>query len=212
MQECTLCGGRKLEKIDPPNDPRHYFLCRNCCLIFADARFYLSPQEEKRRYLHHQNTIDDAGYVAFLQKAIAPTLPFIPPGSTGLDYGSGPSRVLSQLLGRYSISCHNYDPLFGIDHPGQEYDFIFATECFEHFHHPATEMERILQLLKPGGYLCIMTALWRQQEDFDNWHYKRDATHVSFYHRESISYVARKFNFAGIHDDGERVVILRRKS
>ena len=75
------------------------------------------------------------------------------------------------LVRRRRIACDDYDPLFA-DHPFRPpYDFIFATECLEHFHNPESEIRRISSLLKPGGLLGTMTERWTTLEQFPNWYY-----------------------------------------
>jgi SAM-dependent methyltransferase len=117
---------------------------------------------------------------------------------------------LSQLLRRQGIACEDYDPLFA-SHPLQPpYDFIFATECFEHFHQPNREIDRICKLLKPDGLLGIMTERWTTLEKFAGWYYTKDPTHVSFFHEQTFSFLRQQFGLELLWKDGNRVMILRK--
>jgi len=191
-------------------DKRRYYLCSTCWLIFADPSHHLSPAEEKARYETHNNSIEDEGYVQFLNRVIQPMLPYLHSDMRGLDYGSGPGPTLSKLVRRQGIACEDYDPFFA-DRPIQPpYDFIFSTECFEHFKNPQAEIQRICDLLKPGGLLGIMTERWTTPEAFADWWYTRDPTHVSFYHANTFDFLCRRFGLRILWQDGSRAVIFQR--
>lgn len=207
---CTLCGGDVLELICPDNDHRCYYHCQTCQLIFASPVFFPNREREISRYREHNNGIDQPGYVAFLERIINPAFSFIPPGAIGLDYGCGPVPTLSKLVNRRGdVKCYDYDPLFDFDHPGEVYDFIFSTECLEHFHHPHAELEKILDLLKPGGHLFLMTERWESVKRFLTWYYKTDPTHVSFYHRDTFDYITAHYGLTELLSDRNRIMILK---
>jgi SAM-dependent methyltransferase len=192
-------------------DRRRYYLCGNCSLIFADPQHRLSPAEEKAFYSTHENSIENPGYVAFLNRVIQPMLLYLDRGMSGLDYGCGPGPTLSLLLKRHGIACDDYDPLFADRVLQPPYDFVFSTECFEHFHNPEVEIRRIASLLRPGGLLGIMTERWTTLEQFANWYYTRDPTHVCFYQTSTLDFVCRRYGFTPVWLDESRVAILRRE-
>lgn len=85
-----------------------------------------------------------------------------------------------------------YDPFF---HPDprpllQTYDFVTCTESAEHFHRPAREFERLMSLVRPGGWLAVMTCFQTDDAAFADWHYRRDPTHVVFYREETMRHLA----------------------
>ncbi|MBF8963734.1 class I SAM-dependent methyltransferase [Pontibacter sp. FD36] len=170
-----------------------------------------SAELEKAHYLLHENKIGNKGYVEFLNKAILPTLPYLRAGMRGLDFGCGPGPTLSVLLRNRGFVMDDYDPFFFPElKTAQAYDFVFATECFEHFFAPATEVHRIRQLLKPNGTLTVMTAHWQEPSDLPAWYYARDPTHVAFYHRHTFDWIARHYGFEIVYTDNNRVIILRK--
>ena len=65
------------------------------------------------------------------------------------------------------------------------YDFITATEVVEHLHLPGRDLALLWSLLRPGGWLALMTKLVLDAEAFAGWHYKNDPTHVCFFSRSS---------------------------
>ena len=176
-----------------------------------DEKDHLVADEEKKRYSFHQNSIENEGYVQFLNRIIEPAKQYISIGMSGIDYGCGPNPVLSQLVEKNGLKCDYYDPFFfpKID-IGRKYDFVFATECFEHFFSPADELKLICGILNTGGILGIMTEFVTDTTDFCNWYYKNDPTHVCFYSKKSIAYINNAFGFSEIYNDGHRVTILKK--
>jgi 2-polyprenyl-3-methyl-5-hydroxy-6-metoxy-1,4-benzoquinol methylase len=83
-----------------------------------------------------------------------------------------------------------YDPFYHRNNHvlSEKYDFIFASEVVEHFHHPMSEFQRLFEMLRPNGKLYIMTFLFNEAvtEKFENWYYKNDPTHVVIYHDMSF--------------------------
>ncbi|MBW6508134.1 MAG: class I SAM-dependent methyltransferase [Desulfuromonadales bacterium] len=188
-----------------------FWHCHGCDLIFVDAQGRPTLQREKDIYQHHQNSPEHHGYVTFLRRIIDPTLPLLNPTMRGLDFGCGPGPTLSVLLKREDISCDNYDPLFFPALPSGPFDFIFATECFEHFHTPTRELQQLRQLLKPDGYLFVMTSLWHENIDLPTWRYLCDPTHVSFYHRRTFEHICRVYGFTLLACDDDRILLLQKK-
>ena len=185
--------------------------CERCYLVFVENRYLPEHNKEKLRYELHNNSIEDEGYVQFLMQAIEPALMFLNHKAKGLDYGCGPSPTLSQLLVQKGYTCKNHDPLFFPEFPEGPFDFIFATECFEHFFDPAKEMERIILLLKTHAYLIVMTSLWHNSTNFANWYYTQDYTHVSFFHENTFAYIAKKYGFEIVFTYHKRIIILKKE-
>ncbi len=209
-EPCTLCG-LPTPRALLSRDRRRHFECASCGLVFAARAERLPRSECERRYLQHENGIENAGYCDFLNRAVNRAAPFLPPGSKGLDYGCGPGPTLSKLLAALGHSMTDYDPIF-FDRPLEPpYDFVFSTECFEHFEEPALEIAKIVALLRPGGVLAIMTDLWNASTDFGKWHYATDPTHVSFYSAETLSYVERTFGLERLASDEQRVFVFAKK-
>jgi hypothetical protein len=207
---CRLCrSGNGLSPVAGVDD-RRYVFCNTCFLIQAGREHFLDRQEERKRYLTHQNGIEYEGYVKFLNLAIGPALEFIGRDMVGLDYGCGHAPTLSRLLGRKGYRCEDYDPFFVRHRLDKVFDFIFSTEVFEHFSHPGREIRKIRSLLEKDGLLVVMTDRWKTLEHFARWHYARDRTHVSFYHSRTFDFLCGNFGFSRVYDDGNRVTILRK--
>lgn len=209
---CPLCNETSsLTEIQGP-DTRSYYRCGSCLLIFADVAHHPTRAQEKDHYQRHENGIQHKGYVDFLDKAIQPALSFLKAGMKGLDYGCGPVPTLSLLLKEAGYEVDDYDPYFFPElEEGSKYDFIFATECFEHFFFPARDLQRLNNLLKKNGLLIVMTERWKEEADFKRWYYAKDPTHVAFYHSRTFDKICSKFNFEQQFMDQRSVVILQRK-
>jgi len=207
---CPLCKSSGLfTRIVGPKD-RGYLLCPNCQLIFMAREFLPDRITEEERYKAHQNGPQDGGYVRFLTQAITPALPYLNDTMRGLDYGCGPTPTLNSLLMAHGLHCENYDPYFYPTLPKNHVDFIFTTEVVEHFFHPDEALQRISELLLPGGILTIMTEPWLSLQGFAEWHYAKDITHVSFYHANTIAFISKRYGFEILNNESPRVTVLRK--
>lgn len=210
-ETCPLCYTESLSpEIEGPK-ARSLHFCNNCNLVFEERINYLGWKEEKKRYLEHENGIQHQGYVNHLNQAIKPALKYLKPGSRGLDFGCGPAPTLNKLMKMEGYACEFYDPIFYPEPPLGNFDFVFATECFEHFFRPSNELHKLEGLLNAGGILVVMTQLWTDTTIFKNWRYAHDPTHVVFYHEQTFRYIAACFGFEILDIKIDRVVILQKK-
>jgi len=208
---CTLCHNQTEIYSQPGALGQPLHLCPNCELIFVASDLWPTADSERIRYLQHNNSPDESGYLSFLNRAVAPTLTFLQPKMTAIDYGCGPGPAIEVLLKEQNISCVNYDPIFFPEWPLETFDVIFATECIEHFHKPEASFRLMLSLLKPGGILALMTHPYEDDTDFTKWYYTKDETHVSFYHKKTFSFIASYFNLELLVVPEKRVYIFRKK-
>ena len=174
-----------------------YRRCATCDLVFAEPMYHLSPAVERARYETHQNDPRDAGYRTFLDRMAGPLIERLAPGARGLDYGSGPGPTLSFMLEERGFPTRTYDPFFAPDPEPleQRYDFVTCTETAEHFFEPFREFEMLDRLLRPGGWLGVMTGVLTDDIDFTSWWYARDPTHVAFYAPETLEWIADRFRW-----------------
>lgn len=211
METCPLCYTTSFSpEIEGPKGRLLHF-CNSCNLVFEERVNRPEWQEEKERYLEHENGIQYEGYVNHLNQAIKPALNHLKPDWRGLDFGCGPTPTLHKLVKLEGFACEFYDPIFFTEPPRGKFDFVFATECFEHFFRPANELHKISGLLKPGGILVVMTQLWNDTTNFKNWGYAHDPTHVVFYHEQTFQFIAAHFGFEILEIKIDRVVILQKK-
>ncbi|MCC5977359.1 MAG: class I SAM-dependent methyltransferase [Salinarimonas sp.] len=193
---CPLCD-------DPATEAfvtiatQSYHRCPVCALRFLDPAHHPDRETERAQYALHQNDPDDPRYRAFLSRLADPLLAMLEPGSSGLDYGCGPGPALAAMLREAGHAVALYDPFFAPDKRVLEanYDFVTCTETAEHFHDPAREFARLDALLRPGGWLGLMTIFQSDDARFAGWHYRRDPTHVVFYREETVHWIAAHYGW-----------------
>lgn len=176
---------------------RQYWHCQRCDLVFVAPEQRPTAAQERHLYDQHQNSPADTGYRRFLNRLAAPLCERLEPTQTkGLDFGCGPGPTLSVMLRERGLTVTDYDPIYSPTDPDPiaPFDFITCTEVMEHFHQPARDWARLCALLKPGGWLGIMTKLHQGKAGFADWHYKNDPTHVSFYSRQSFAFLSQRDN------------------
>lgn len=195
---CPLCTSQETQYYTE-DKKRQFFQCSQCQLVFVDPGQLPSQIREKQEYDLHENGFEDHGYTRFLSRVSEPLIQQLSVNEVGLDFGCGPAPVLAQMLSNNDLPTTCYDPFYFPDRKhitGHErYDFIVCTEAIEHFHQPHKELELLYRLLKPGGLLAIMTKRVLSKEKFQNWHYKNDMTHVSFFSVETFKFVALSFGY-----------------
>jgi len=90
-----------------------------------------------------------------------------------------------------------WDPFFE-DHPEvleQQYDFVTCTEVLEHLRQPLETLETFNRLIRPGGWLGLMTCFQTDDAAFAGWHYRKDPTHIVFYKAETIDFIADRLGW-----------------
>jgi len=159
------------------------------------SKYYLSEKDEKEIYDRHENSPKDDRYRKFLSRLFIPFIEKIHPNSKGLDFGSGSGPTLSVMLEEVGHSMKIFDKYYFNEPEAlhDSYDFITATEVFEHLKRPGVEIERLINLLNPFGFLGVMTKFASDLEHFKDWHYKNDPTHICFYSLKTIDWINNKY-------------------
>jgi 2-polyprenyl-3-methyl-5-hydroxy-6-metoxy-1,4-benzoquinol methylase len=109
----------------------------------------------------------------------------------------------------YSVSV--YDKFYAPDRRvlDEQYDFITCTEVVEHLSEPANTFGELLAMLKPGGWLGIMTKLVIDRSAFATWHYKNDLTHIAFFSRHTFQWLASHWQ-CRLEFEGKDVIFLQK--
>lgn len=210
---CPLCGTPHCQALPPLAKPhRQDWHCAVCDLRFLENTLHVNATAEKARYLQHHNHPEDTRYQAFLQPLCTGVAARLPPGAVGLDFGCGQTSTLTPMLQTCGFEITGYDPFF---HPEKKaldatYDFIVASEVVEHFCAPAVAFGQLHRLLKPGGWLGLMTALVTPNLDFTTWHYRRDPTHVAFYSAKTFAWISGNFGLKLDEITPPRVIFLQK--
>lgn len=208
---CSLCRANRLNSFSQ-NQHRVYLRCERCDLIQVPAEFHLSLEDEKSHYGTHENNPDDLGYRAFLDRLCEPLAALLRPQSSGLDFGCGPGPTLCKLMEERGHKVFNYDPHFSDDPSALEgrYDFVTMTEVVEHLRDPAQEIVRAWGLLNDSGYLAVMTQMTDEVVDFDQWYYQRDPTHICFWSKSTMRWLASNLHQAKVSFPGAGLCFLQK--
>lgn len=190
-----------------------YYHCPTCDLITMDESCFLGPQEEQDRYLLHQNTLENEGYVNYLMNFIRTSgIDRLRGVKRALDYGCGPGPVLQVLLERRGIKTDIYDPYFfpKRDFLQYRYDLITCTEVLEHCKNPLATLRLLEALLTEGGVLAVTTIFHTTADNFNKWWYRQDPTHICFYSPRTFAWLVGSFNFKMEYTDDRSICVLRK--
>ena len=205
---CPLCNNKNVHTID--NDSlREYVQCRLCDLIFVPRSSCVGEEQERKRYDLHSNTINDAGYVRYLE-TVADYLRYIPlQKPETLDFGSGQNAILTHILNRRGIPCTAYDPLYdiGTSALSRKYDFVIMCEVIEHVRDLYNELTRIRDLLNDNGFVLIRTQMVKDIAGFTSWWYTKDITHINFFSYRTLEYVGDFLRRRVIYSDRKHSTI-----
>ncbi len=193
--QCSLCDSKTMLFVHI--EERKFFSCTKCKAVLLCPLHYLSPEEEKERYLLHQNDIHDIGYQNFVSPIVQSISREYNANHTGLDFGSGSGPVITSLLTEKGYNIITYDPFFDPNNSALEnkYDYIVCCEVMEHFHNPSREFSLLFSLLNPEGKLYCKTSLYNKNINFRSWWYKNDPTHVFFYTTDTLLWIKNRFKF-----------------
>lgn len=212
---CPVCFS-KTKKINDGKKEIYYLKCSKCDFIFKGPEYKISEEEEKLRYEEHNNFVDDPKYVQYFENFISSAIiPFLSSGKNVLDFGSGPQPVLGKILEeKYGFNVDLYDYYFSPEkvYIGKKYDLITCTEVIEHIEDPLKYFRLFASLLEENGVLALMTYFHpRNDEEFFNWHYVRDKTHISFFSEKSLSYISNVVDLEMIYIDEKKTAVFRKK-
>ncbi|MDX1634922.1 MAG: class I SAM-dependent methyltransferase [Marinobacter sp.] len=193
LTRCTVCRGHALADFARVQG-KTYLRCGDCQATLMDRPHWPDPDQEKAVYDLHENDADDPGYQRFLAKLAQPLLARLRPGLRGLDFGCGPGPALASMLADAGMEMTLYDPIYRRDEEAlrHRYDFITCTEVAEHLRDPAGTFAGLDELLRPGGWLAVMTCFQTDDRRFANWHYRRDPTHIVFYREATLAWLASR--------------------
>lgn len=201
---CTICNTTAKAIIHPQRGVYHR--CPYCELITLDASSHPSSEEAFKEYSMHENSSSDPRYLAYFRAFVEDAvLPFAGEGRRALDFGSGPSPVLAFLLdGEYGYQTDCYDLFFSPEkvYLDRSYDLITSTEVAEHIADPLAFFQLLSSLLAPGGVLSVMTLLHpRNEEEFLEWYYIRERSHITFYSLKTLEHLASMTGLSLLYSD-----------
>ncbi len=191
-----------------------YYHCNECEYIFKSPECYQDLDTQKERYNLHTNDENDEGYIAYFQRFIDFTSPFVSSCKSALDFGCGASSILSEMFEKKGIVCDFYDPIYhpeGMDDHSKKYDLIVSTEVFEHLHQPRDVFVSLLDRLSKDGYLALQTQFHTNDiEAFKKWYYHQDPTHIVFFTAETFKILCKRYGCEFVSDNTKNMVLIRK--
>lgn len=206
-KKCILCGSET--SLISHKKFGDFHKCNNCELISKDEKDYISKENEFKIYNSHNNSLENTKYVEYLCRFLDyAVINFTNGGKSGLDFGSGPSPVLANILKeKYEYDMDIYDLFYAPEKIfiGKKYDLVTSTEVIEHLKNPLEYFNLFANILKPNGILAVMTQFHKNDDkSFLDWHYIRDRSHISFYTKKTMEYICTKVGLKIIYTDEER--------
>lgn len=210
---CKICN-TLTEAISDISLKKTYHFCHTCDAIALDSSDYLLPAKEHALYNNHHNSLENEGYVAMFENFLDFFWDNLTCKEESLDFGSGPTPVLSYLLERRGVRVDCYDKFYQPKpcYENKLYDFITSTEVFEHLENPLETLQLLSSHLKPHGTLALMTLFHSNDKaHFLQWWYRRDPTHIIFYTPKTLEMMAEKCGLCVLKTDNKRIMILKKK-
>jgi SAM-dependent methyltransferase len=195
-ERCPVCTTRRI-RLFMTLEGKVYWRCRLCEATFLAPAQWPDLEAQRDEYDKHQNDVGDPRYRAFLSRLSTPLLARMPGGLRGLDFGCGPGPALAHMLEEAGHEMRCYDPLYAPDQSVLDdvYDFITCTEVIEHLHQPRAVFEAFDAMLRPGGWVGIMTEFQTDDSRFAKWHYRRDPTHIIFYRATTLTLLGSRLGW-----------------
>jgi len=138
-------------------------------------------------------------------------LPYRKNIKNALDFGCGPEPVLANLLSKKGIPTKVYDKCFYPKDTLETYSLVTAVEVIEHLACPLSAFKKISGKIRKNGYLALSTLFHPDcLSEFDNWWYRRDSTHISFYSPVTLSVLAKKFGLKIIYNNNKNRCVMQK--
>ena len=106
---CPLCNSNQTTAYCSVHEIQ-YLNCNKCELVFKDASHFLSNEEEKERYLLHENDVADKNYQKFVSPIVDSVLKYHPVKCNGLDFGAGSGSCNCQFASEENLYHQSLRP------------------------------------------------------------------------------------------------------
>jgi len=217
---CNICKSKIKKvfttKVLQTHDVK-YYECPKCNLIQTEKPYWL--KEAYKRPINWEDTGIISRNLYYLTRILAIIYVFFDETKKFLDYAGG-YGILTRLMRDKGLDCFWNDPYTTnfIAH-GFEYkkdseekvELITAIETFEHFEKPIPEISKIFKL---SDSILFSTAIaptpTPKPEDW--WYYgTKHGQHISFYRKDSLFSIARKFGLNFFTDETDLHLFTKRK-
>jgi SAM-dependent methyltransferase len=228
LRGCKLCGGPTEHKFSlelASGLTGEYHECKVCHLLQS---FHLDGLDEKELGavygVEGWDKDPDPGatwrlsYVSRRLEHLARTRMFPRLSHTNvLDFGSGSGFLVGYLSHRLGVTAWGYEPyapsVFAAERTLRDWDevvdrgpyhLVIASEVFEHFVDPLTEIDAIRHVLAQPNALFITTGRYVPGRHGSDWSYlaPHGGQHVAFFSAGAMQEVARRLGHTHVYSVG----------
>ena len=225
LRPCNLCGEQTALRILYCRFGHTIVRCENCSLVYLDEipssetleSLYAKGFFESSKFSAGENSSSYRNALARVEWALA--LPGIRKGrwldlgcATGdfmLAAGKQVAEVHGSDVSAYAIQQAQVRGLANtqagdfarLEYPTGNFDFISMWDLIEHLPDPRAALDKVLRLLRPGGYLAISTGdvgsmVARLSGRF--WHLMIPPFHIYFFSRRTIHRYLKQAGFKDV--------------
>ncbi|MCK9490936.1 MAG: class I SAM-dependent methyltransferase [Sulfurimonas sp.] len=213
MKKCKICSSNTT-LIKNHKTGKDYYRCNECDYIFLDEQFYIDEAHERLHYDKHDNNFSCHGYVEMFETLIDEFVP-LKEIEDALDFGCGEGEVLPILLEKNRVKCDRYDLFYFPQKVYKEknYDLIVSTEVVEHLENPLEVLQELSSHLREDAYLLLMTRIHPQNdEEFLEWFYIRDVTHIGFFSLKTFEYLGKKLSLEIVKHNSKNTILFKKST
>ncbi len=228
VRPCPLCGSLQSRE-DQRRGATLLRRCQPCSMVFSESaeiptdmyeEAFADEDHRYHQYAHEADRVESGqhhvawGWRQFFSRTTP--LPATPSlldigCSTGVFLSEARRRGWTQLTGnelspsaaavtRKLVGCDVWeDPIEQVPLPPESFTAVTVWEVIEHVPDPRGFVRRILELLKPGGYLAITTPNWespweRATTDF----FRMPPYHLSYWTPPTLTRLLQDAGFVGV--------------
>ena len=112
----------------------------------------------------------------------------------GVDFDP---KVAETVANRYGIKIHT-GTLESVSYPDKSFDAVTMNHVIEHVPDPVALLKECHRILKPGGYLVVVTpniASWGHQQFGSSWLHLDPPRHLFLFSQDTLKHCAGKVGF-----------------
>ena len=220
--KCFVCGGEMnffLEKdFGLENLGKcEYVRCEDCGLVISKTVYEMNQEDWSKlnfechdKFFHTQaNEEADPKLLDRLEAQANVLVELIQRGVfksdwSTIDYGAGSglladkinSKLQTDWLKKFDAYMAEENYLSAEEVKPASFDFLVTTSVFEHLLGNQGDVDKIIDLIKPGGVMALHTLICEEVPKDANWFYLYPV-HCTMWTNKAMSKIYKKFNFKG---------------
>ena len=222
LKKCPLCNSEKFDvfkEVEYPEGTLKISRCNNCTISFSSTR--LTDEYLKSKFYNKDYEEDIVGQKKYeilshrFFQDIFNKIKRIKTGGKWLDIGCGKGYLLD-IASKNNFDCYGIDinddfienekinffnkDLFDLDFDNNFFNIITMCNTLDHIGLPKLYLEKVLNILKPGGILFVHVPneYYFDRALFSNFTQYSPNVHLVNYSHKNIVNVLEKFGFSNI--------------